>query len=110
MGRTPYAPPPPAPDTVAQGARPSALHIVEPQRVERARDAVLVLGREIHAGGLLAVAQGGVEKGQRLAGHARSSRRVLSKPAPRSAVVPALVVCTIRPAASRAARMRSASA
>ena len=51
------------------GARIAALNIIYAQRVQHRRDGALVVEREIHAGGLRAVAQRGVEQGQALAGH-----------------------------------------
>ena len=51
------------------GAGIAALDVVEPEIVEHFRDRALVLNREIDAGRLRAVAQGGVEQGQSFAGH-----------------------------------------
>jgi hypothetical protein len=56
------------------GAGIAALDVVEAQFVQRLDDQPLVLEREIDAGGLRAVAQGGVEQVKPLAGHERAPR------------------------------------
>ena len=55
------------------GAGPAALDVVEAEAVEGAGDGGLVVGGEVDALALLPVAEGGVEEGEALAGHAVDS-------------------------------------
>ncbi len=61
------------------GAGPAALDVVEAEGVERLGDAGLVLGGEVHALGLLAVAERGVVEGEALAGHLNASLSASSR-------------------------------
>jgi hypothetical protein len=54
-------------------ARPAALDVVDPERVEGERDAALLLGRELHPLRLLPVAERGVKEVEAVAGHGRAS-------------------------------------
>ena len=56
------------------GAGPAAFDVIDAQAVERQRDLALVLDREIHALGLRAVAQSGVENIEALFTHGMPSQ------------------------------------
>ena len=55
------------------GAGPAAFDVVDAEGVQRGGDLALLVGRELDALGLLAVAQGGVEEGEAFAGHRQAS-------------------------------------